>query len=368
MPDRTAAGTGTRLAADRRPGHRRGCRRDRTHPRGRVREHVDGERPGQHAGHRRRLQVRARGQLVASCRRSRRRPNRSRPATATAGTPRRCRWAKAWSTPKARTPTRAPPTSDGSSPTRCTCRAPTTPAKPTSLTLDPALARRQPEPVRRRGAHAAAGGVPAARIDLRHDRGLQRRPVVLRRRPGRLLGRLAPARRGLRPEPRHDRDVGLLDGRLRLLQAGARIPRPVRPGDAAGGTGDLRHARDPADRKRRRRHRMHQRRQHHPADRQRQVDPLRDDLRGDRRARPVHRRPRTGRSLQQARLPLLRGPVPGRGPHGVRAPERLRAGNLAARAPCSASKPRARSPSPGIRTSTRARSGSAPAATTGSAR
>ncbi len=79
-----------------------------------------------------------------------------------------------------------------------------------------------------------------------------------------------------------------------------------------------------------RRRRMHERGQHHAADRQRQVDPVRDDLRGDRRAGPVHRRVGTGGSVQQARLPLLRGAVPGRGPHGVRAAERLRPRHLPA--------------------------------------
>ena len=48
---------------------------------------------------------------------------------------------------------------------------------------------------------------------------------------------------------------------------------------------------DPADRKPRpAAKKMHERGQHHAPDRQRQVDPLRDDLRGDRRAGPVHRR------------------------------------------------------------------------------
>ena len=52
VPDRAAARPRPVGGADRRAGRRRGRRRDRTHPRGRVREHVDGERPGQHARHR----------------------------------------------------------------------------------------------------------------------------------------------------------------------------------------------------------------------------------------------------------------------------------------------------------------------------
>ena len=80
-------------------------------------------------------------------------------------------------------------------------------------------------------------------------------------------------------DPGRDRHVRLLDGRLRLLQARARIPRPVRAVDAARGTGRLRRAGDRRSRHRRRARAVHRRRQHDAADRQRQVDPLRDDLR-----------------------------------------------------------------------------------------
>ena len=55
------------------------------------------------------------------------------------------------------------------------------------------------QPVRRPRADAARRRVPGPRQHLRHHRGLQRRAVVLRPRPGGLLGRLAPARQRLRP-------------------------------------------------------------------------------------------------------------------------------------------------------------------------
>ena len=113
-------------AAHRRARRRRRSGSGRSHPRGRVREHVDGERPGQHARHRETSPSTRSRSTGRSCRRRKRRPNRSRPATPTAGTSRRCRSAKGSSTPKEPTPTPAPPTSGGSSPTRCTCPPPTT--------------------------------------------------------------------------------------------------------------------------------------------------------------------------------------------------------------------------------------------------
>ena len=236
------------------------------------------------------------------------------------------------------TPTRARPTSGGCSRTRSMCR-PATTRQADLADVDPALARRQPQPVRRRRAHqlqeecqeresicATTEGFSdgqwyygAAEVDfwdvwhqLAEDYDLNPDTTVM---SGYSMGGFASYKLALEyPD---------------LFAQAMPLEGPVICGNAC----------DAAGRKRRRRRRQ--------CTSDGNTTPLIVNAKwipyvmtyGAIDELVLHRRPRTGRSLQQARLPLLRGAVPGRGPHGVRRPERLRAGDLPARAPSNASGP-----------------------------
>ena len=219
----------------------------------RDRQLLDGGQPGRHPGRRRRLEVLPRRRLVAAAR-----PG-AHPEPLVRG------YTNRWyvsrldlgqgvvATERRPGDRRRPAQLPQPGPAVRRLRPHHVPARPRrAADVGPALARRQPQPVRRLQPAAAPAAVRGPRLGLRHHAGPRARRLVLRRGRGGLLGGVALARRGLRAvDPAHAAHR-LLDGRLRRLQARPGAPGPLRRRDEPRRPAELRRlprrrpARDPA--------------------------------------------------------------------------------------------------------------------------
>ena len=205
---------------------------------------LDGERAGHGPRHRRRERLLAGGRLVGARGSTLAPPSRCSRATRTAGTRRRSSSARG-SCPTRTTTRRVTcgrTSSAGCSPTPCTCRpgrrrdpgrSPGCCTRSASSTTSTGRSTRSSSSRRAsaagRSARPPSGGVPTA--------GTSTRP---RSTSGRSWHALST---GFALDPERTVAVGLLDGRVGHLQAGPRLPRPVRQGGRDGRPAGVRHPR-----------------------------------------------------------------------------------------------------------------------------